>query len=481
MRELEVPLFTAVYRNVEQEELTDESYELIDGFVDELGFNCRRPGLSLLLDLGYGTNRPVEGIFWWPEKACALAVSDNKVHQLTYPSSTLTATNITTNGPGIVSTPTFARGTNSNVSTPTYYGLIAAGGAIIQGNGTGSTISNFATLADGDAPTTVSHIDSIDGYILATTNKPFFQNSDVNAPLSWAASSFQTAMRSPDLTKALVVFNRQIYIFGQDSTEVWENDGTPFAPVPGGFFQCGTIAPHSAVTDDNGIYWLGHRRHFMKVEGGQLQSISTPYDKEIADFSTISDCVGFRMEIRGRPAIMWQFPSQQRSLVYQPDNRSWSEWKNWDSNYSEYQPWIGKSYCYSPDWGLHLVGSRYDSKIYSMSTNYKSDNGNEIRFKKVTGLIDHGTNAQKRSGRLFMRAKRGDGHGGSDGVMLLRWNDDNEGWSNQVEVSLGAVGERETVIDVDARGLYRTRQWEIVVTDPVSVVFGKATQELEVL
>jgi hypothetical protein len=482
MPTVKVPLFSPVYRNVDKTELNDKSYELIDGYLDELGYNVRRPGLALALDLGYGTNFPIEGLFWWPQKSLALALCNNIVFKLTYPGSTLTAANITTNGPGSQATPTFTVGVDSNVSAPVLYGLMAAGGAIIQSNGTGVVTSNFATLADADAPTVVTHVDFIDGYVLATTGKGMFQYADVNAPTTWSALSYATAMRNPDILKALKVFNRQIFLIGQVSTEIWENDGvSPFAPTPGGFLEYGTLSPNSVVASSNGLYWLDHNRHFVVFRGGTIDKVPTPYHKEIDDFSDVTDCFGSKIDIRGRTFIMWQFPTEARTLVFNVTDNNWSEWSYWDSANNEYQHFLGKTYCYASEWGVHLMGSRVDSKIYTFSSDHLDDDGDEIRLKKVTGHIDYGTSARKRSNELRIKAKRGDGLSGGSGTLMLRWNDDNKGWSNEHELSLGSVGENETVIRFYPKGVYRTRQYEVTVTDAVNVIFGDAEEDLDIL
>lgn len=482
MPTLPVPLFAEVYRNVDGEELRDKNYELVDGYLDEMGYSVKRPGLTQLLDLGYGTNISVDGIFWWPQKQCAIAVCNNKVHKLTYSSGTLSSRDITTNGPGTAALPVFCVGVDSNVSAPVHYGLIAAGGQIIQSNGTGSTTSNFATIADGDAPTTVSHVDFIDGYVLATTGKGMFQFSDLNNPTSWAALSFATAMRNPDNIVALKVFRRQVYLIGKVSTEIWENDGaSPFSPSPGGFFEAGCIAPYSVVVGNDATYWLNDDRQFVSLSDEGLKRISTPYDKEIADFSAVADCIGQRIKIRGKSFLIFQFVTAERTLVYNLEGKNWSEWKYWDSNFGEYKHFIGKSYCYAPDWGLHLVGSRADGKIYAMSPSYQDDAGTPIRMRKVTGHIDFGTVKRKRSRELRIRMKRGQGLTSGEPQLMIRWNDDNRGWSNEHTISLGNLGDREVVKRFDCRGVYRTRQWEFVATDAVGVSFGAAEEDVDVL
>jgi hypothetical protein len=480
---LPCPIFSNIYRNVEGIELSDESYSLIDGYVDELGYAVKRPGLQTILDLGQGTNRPVEGLFWWAQKSCAIVVCNNKIFKLSYTSGTLSATDITSNAPGTAAMPVFCIGVDANVTAPVIYGLITTGSQIIEGHGTTTAISNFTTIADADAPTTVSHIDFIDGYLLATTGKGFFQFCDVNNPTSWQASSFATAMRNPDNIVALKVFNRQVFLFGQVSSEIWENDGaSPFAPVPGGFIEIGIIAPYSVIASDDAIFWLDDKRHIVSYSSGNVARISSPYDNEIENFTTVSDCIGQRIDIKGQPFLLFQFPSAQRTLVYNILQKSWSEWNYWDNTYGEYQHFLGKSYCYCPEWGIRLVGSRLDSKILQLSPDFKTDDGRVIRYKKVSGHISYGTTLNKRSRELRIRAKRGEGiSAGGEAFLSLRWNDDNRGWSNEVQYSLGKLGCNEIVIRMYPKGIYRTRQYEIVVTDSVGVSFGQAEEDLDLL
>lgn len=478
---VKVPLFNPVYRNVDGEELTDQAREHMDCFVDELGFIVKRPGLAEALDLGLGANKPIENIWWWPIKGVALAVCDNKVYKIVNTSGTLSATNITTNGPGTVATPTFAIGVNGNVSSPTHYGIIAAGGAMIEGNGTTTTISNFATIADADAPTAVTHVDFIDNYLVATTGKGLFQFSDLSAPTTWSAGSIATAMRNPDIIRALKVFRRQIFLFGDVTTEIWENDGSPFAPVPGGYLENGIIAPYSVVAAEGSLMWLDDRRHFVSFNQG-IQEISTPYASEIADFSAVDDCIGMRVDVRGRHFILWQFPTEGRTLAYNILEKSWSEWSFYDDVAGERGLFLGKCSAYSASWGMQLLGSRTESKIYTFSNTNRSDDGEPIRMKVLTGHINYGTNKRKRCREVSIRAKRGEGvSGGGEAKLLLRYNDDNRGWSNEHELSLGTLSDYETTIRFYPRGVYRTRQYEIVATDNVGVVFGEAYEDFEIL
>lgn len=482
MPTVQVPLFSPVYRNSNGVELTDDSYELMDGYLSEKGYTVSRPGLLERVDLGQG-GAPVDGLFWWPQKKSMLAVCNNKIFRVENAGGTLVATDYTAvSGPGTFSRPVFSIGVDSNIVNPTYHGFICAGANILHASGLGVALSAFSLLADTDAPTFVSHVDFIDGYTLGTTGKGYFQFSDLNSPTSWAAASFASAMRNPDDIIALKVFARQIFLFGNSTTEIWENDGVnPFAPTAGGFLQTGIIAPHSVVADSNSLYWLDSSRRFASYSNGLLTQLATPYDAEIQRFGAVADCYGIRIEIAGVPLLLFQFPAQQRTLVYNTRGRNWCEWGSWDLTNARYLHWLGSSYAYSPEWGKHLVGGR-DGSIHEMSEDYYSDNGEPIRLKRVTGHLDHGTTARKRSRELRIRIRRGEGPTASDSPKLaIRWNDDNRGWSNQKFVDLGKVGDRQMPIKIFPHGIYKTRQYEIVMSDAVPVTFGGAEEDIDVL
>jgi hypothetical protein len=469
-----VPLFTPTYRNVDETELSDQTAYLIDGYLDELGFSRSRPGLSQSLDIGLGINNPVSGLFWWPHKTYVVAVANGNLYKIERSSGTLSAT--------ILSGDTLSSDLPVSFATDGTRVFAASDGRIVYSDGTGA---GAAYMADADVPTSVSHVGYLDGYLLCnnlTTNK--FHHSDVNDSLNFAASNFFSASGNADYITALHVFNREIFLFGPSSLEVWENDGVaPFSRVAGGFIEVGCIAPYSIAILVDKMFWLDNHRYFHKYENGRLDRISTPYDKDIQGYTTVSDCVAHRIEIAGKSFIAFKFPTEGKTLVYDTSSGVWSEWGYWDISSMSYKRWLGASHCYAPDWGLHLVGDRKDSLIHEMGESYYDDNGNPLRMNRRTGHIDYGTLKRKHSKALRLRLRRGGGELTTRTPKItLRWRDNGPTeWSNEKEIDLGDIGEREIVKEFRNLGIYRTRQYEIVASDPVPIVYGKAEEDIEVL
>jgi hypothetical protein len=71
---------------------------------------------------------------------------------------------------------------------------------------------------------------------------------------------FASAEASPDRAVALLVDHKEVWIFGDNSVEVWYNSGAadyPLTPIQGAFNELGCVAPYSVAKLDNGIFWLG--------------------------------------------------------------------------------------------------------------------------------------------------------------------------------------------------------------------------------
>jgi hypothetical protein len=62
---------------------------------------------------------------------------------------------------------------------------------------------------------------------------------------------------------------------------------------------------------------------------------------------------------------------------------------------------------------------------------------------------------------------------------VIRWRDDNGAWSKEHEVDLGASGQTNWPNMIPTRGMYVTRQWEIIMTDRGQLVVSAIEEEVE--
>jgi len=188
-----------------------------------------------------------------------------------------------------------------------------------------------------------------------------------------------------------------------------------------------------------------------------------------------------KIEMNGRVFFIYQFPTADRTLVFNSTDNDWSEWGKYYSFRGAYEMWVGGAYCYPEPWGKHIIGRRDKLVFAELSQSYTSDDGDLIRPARVTGHISYGTLKEKRSNEFRIRCRRGDGVGTSVGTLMVRFRDNNRSWSQPRTISLGALGETDIVARLFRTGIFRTRQYEFASSDAISIVFTAAEEDIEVL
>ena len=146
----------------------------------------------------------------------------------------------------------------------------------------------------------------LDGYFLVLDDATStLKVSGLNDGKTWEGSQIALRTAGSDPWQALVVTHRDIWLFGEETTEVWYNAGTspfPFAPIPGAFLEQGIAAPFSAVRFGNTVMWLGNSEDGSGVvwmaDGYSPKRVSThAVEYAIQQYSrdglSISDAVAF--------------------------------------------------------------------------------------------------------------------------------------------------------------------------------------------
>jgi len=476
-----LPIHLGMVKAVDEVGLRTNNAALQDVYIDELGSVNRRPGLTEFVDLG--TSAAIDGLFWWEKQDWVLAVSNGNTYKVT------------------ANDGTFAQITHDNTNW-------AAGGRITFADfGTaiygadGAKIKkipnsgNVIDMADVDAPTTVSHVAFLDKYLLANeVGSRNCHRSDVNAPDTWTAQTFASEAQYDDL-KAIISADLRVLLLGDRTLEVWYNDGTtPFIREQQGFIQSGTIAPYSFTYCDNPINtlaWLDQMRNAVLLSGRSANVMSGTMTKYIQGFTTVTDARGDYMVLAGRPYYILSFPTEDKTLVYDFQNQFWYEWGYWNSIWSEYERWRGNCYCLAPAWNFSLVGDRANGKIYTIDNTEYTDDGDTLRSLIRTGHINHGyPGNNKKCNALHIRMKRTEVLVGSPApeegsaiTLMLRYRDNGiTSWSTQKSITMSAQsGETDYQATILQLGMYKSRQWEFVLTDDAALCITQVQEDVDIL
>ena len=432
----------------------------------------KRPGLLDFKDVG--TDRGIDGIFWWNEKSLLFIVSNGNIYKL---SSTIES-------PVLMGGVKLKQGERVSFSLASHgvidYLFLCNGGQIAYTDGD----ANVSFISDTNAPTNTTFIEFIDQYLIANdlVNDKFYYSS-VGDPFTWSSLDFATAESNFDKTKTILVSNRSIKIFGENSIEFWYNDGaTPFKRRNDIFVNQGTLSPYSVIKSDIGVFFFNGNREVMVLsETGGVSKVSTVIDRKLQSLSNVDDVYANNYIVGGRGLYVITFPNEELTYVYDYKNDYWSEWDYWSTlSKSRY---LGNTYVYVPKWNLHLVGDYNSGKIYSTSFDYYDDAGTILKWTQQTGFIDHGSSSKKKMNiKITFRIKSGHKKtDNTDGFVMYRNNIDGNGWSDVVSIPIGKTGETMPLHSIYTQGHYYMMKHELSCSDTIDLELVDIFEEYEVL
>ncbi len=293
--------------------------------------------------------------------------------------------------------------------------------------------------------------------------------------LAWNGLDFTSAEGAPDYVKKIITDHRELVAFGEESTEFFNHSQDPEAPLSpnrGAHIEHGIDAPESAVKLDNCIFWIGGssrgRGQALKVEGYRSQVVSPPgITAAWATYSTIADAQGFAYEDEGHAFWVVNFPTANRTWVYDASTGLWHERGYWHKASATWQ--VHKAFCHVYAFGKHLIGDRENGNIYEMKMTTYSDNGDDLRRLRQPGhLFDENKRIYQSSLEVHAEMGLGLGSGqGSNPKMMMRYsNDGGRTWSNEYSAPLGKQGQFRNRAVWNRLGSGPDRVYEITCSEP---------------
>lgn len=344
-----------------------------------------RPGLSASPFITLA-NTPVRGL--WAGNQRLFAVGGTHVYEIS--------------SVGVVITDFGAMG-GSNVGNVQ---MIANGTQLLVMNGANNTIYNCV----GGAVVSVfagRALEYLDGFYIAL-NSADDAILTVSAYLNGATwNALDTVQRTGGADRAvqLAVLNSQLWIFGQQTTEIWYNAGNPlfpFARIAGATLNVGCIAAFSVVKFYNTIMWLGSDANgFVQVymtQGTNPIRVSTFAIENQITAITQADPGGLTSELEFTTAygyeenghtfyvlvIKTSHSNPTATFVYDLTTGLWHE--------RAYAGAFPTSYANVPGFtfnatGPAFVGDGKSGAIYYQGQGYPSDGGTAIVYTRTFPTI----------------------------------------------------------------------------------------------
>lgn len=306
------------------------------------------------------------------------------------------------------------------------------------------------------------------------------------------ALDFATAEGAPDLLLSLLADHRELWLFGETTTEVYFNSGNPdfpFERIQGAFIEQGCAAKFSPARADNCVYWLSADERgkgtVQRAQGYAPQRVSThAVEYDIAQMSRIDDAVAYTYQQEGHSWYVLNFPTGNRTWAYDATTDMWFKRayrKPLDGSLNRQRQWVQMQFA-----GKTIVGDYETGDLYIMDLDTFVDGDPTALIPRIR-IGPHIQNGLKEqffaSFQVDMQVGVGlNGTGyGSDPEAWLRWSDDGGySWSNQIPAKLGKIGQTGVRAKWRRLGRGRDRVYEVTITDPVRVVMVGAMHDMMV-
>lgn len=350
----------------------------------------------------------------------------------------------------------------------------------------------FTKLPSTDGPwqgaTTVDVIDNYNIYNEPGTNN--WAATDLASPLSTNAY-YGTKDGEPDPIVAVMADHRQVYLFGEQTTEVWVDVGNviqglisfPFQRVSGAMMQHGLAAQHSIAQFEEQLMFVSTDARGQgiigAIQGYSFVRLSTHAVEQTLMNVRLDDAIAYTYRLEGHEFYVVTFPSIDLTWVYDLATQMWHKWLSWESEtgYHRHRSNCGAFYN-----NVYLVGDYENGKIYQLDNAVYSEDGATIRrLRRAPHLV---TDLQRQYfAEMQIQFQPGVGlqtGQGDDPQAMLRWsNDGGSTWSNEHWTSIGKIGRYQNRAIWRRLGWSRDRIFEVAVSDPVKAVIISANLKAE--
>jgi hypothetical protein len=312
--------------------------------------------------------------------------------------------------------------------------------------------------------------------------------SDLLSPLT-DPLSFASKDGSPDDLVSIIVDRREVYLLGEMSSEVWINSGGvpfPFTRIPGTSTQQGIAAQFSMARMGNSFAYVSKNNRgeamIVRMNGYFPERISTHAVETTLVNQNVENAIAWTYQLEGHEVYVVSFPSVGPgglTWAYDQTTGLWHKWL-YRNNQNEYERHRGNCCAFFNQ--QVLVGDYENGKIYQLSRNFYTDDGDIIRRLRRAPHITSDLQRQYFH-ELQIQFQPGVGLStgqGEDPQAMLRWSSDGGStWSNEYWTSIGKQGKFLNRAIWRRLGFARDRVFEVSITDPVKAVIISANLKAE--
>jgi hypothetical protein len=341
--------------------------------------------------------------------------------------------------------------------------VISAGKAYLD-NGVSISVAQWTTGGDVEALTGAF----LDGY--GIVHKAFdkrFYMSNLNRFDLWDPADVQTQEAYPDNIYAILADHRELWVFGDQTIEVYRNEGDVnliFRTDPSAFIDIGLVATWSATKIPGmGPAWLGGddrgRVVAYRVSGFSPVRVSNhAVEQAWHAYSTVSDAISWAEVWHGHTLWVITFPTANATWVYDFSTELWHQ-RAYGAALDRH-----RGRCHAYTFGKHFLGDHTTGQIFQLDPTIYTDDGTAITRRRAAPHI-----SQEEKRGFFHRFELDLETGQvQDPSFTLDWsNDGGHTWSAGRTITAGALSNYTARAKWWRLGSARDRVFRVTSTAPI--------------
>lgn len=305
----------------------------------------------------------------------------------------------------------------------------------------------------------------IDGYfVFVDPDSDQFYLSAIDDGTNLDALDFSSADSSPDDIVTHLASHRQLWLFGDLSTEIWIDSGGvdfPFVRYQSYTLDVGCVGKHAAINAADTVFWIGKTDRgagiVYQATGNQPQRVSTQPVEEALRGADLSQATMWTYQIEGHEFIGINAPGLETTWVFDAAMQQWHERGEWSAAWSPLRSRFVTAFA-----GQHYAGDS-SGALVRLDSGENTLNGRVlVRDRTWPHLISPSLNPVSYRGvELSMKT----GAGGN--VTLEISNDGGTTFGPPLMRSLGAIGRWMQRVRWNGLGTAFNRVFRVRQSDPV--------------
>lgn len=324
-------------------------------------------------------------------------------------------------------------------------------------------------------------------YFVARPSSRQVNISAVNNGGSWSDTAYQLRDAGTDNLTALLGINRELWVFGSETTEVWRNTGDadfPFTPDQSVIINVGCLAAHTCAAVAGDAYWIGANGQggisAYRARGYQAERISTVAIENTWRAYTMTGAYSFAYVENGHHFWCIVYGTQA-CWVFDATEGKWHVRGHWDGASLNGPLW--KTHTFVQQFGtsgVHVVGHRTSGQLYKMSTDYYDDAGDNIRrIRSSPHFVDDRRHVAYPRFGLNMETGASIGGGAAPTVSLELSDDGGKSYGTARSLAADIRGSSTELTEWWRNGAARDRVFRVTITGKTKVAIEGAYMEAE--